>query len=474
MKNIINFFILTFVIFFSGRTVAQQVYLIPKNLQWSSYIPIFDQNENKILFSWAAEQPSERKNGVRMWLQVKNTYNESISGRFVYTYTDTKGTPLTNSFVINSAETNEVNFFYVFNLQEITGLYFVEFKPSKANTSLISYNVRDTSGLFKVLREKLNKIQDTYAALKKESPAKIEEKNSETSDQDMQNLGKYLLSAAAMLSNPSKSNYASFLQSSGTMMDIGTGNNLTTNLLKTAGLAQNNNALYYAPTVSGKQFSQMNSFEQRAVVENVANQVGEIIDLLTPKEDEDGLTNRDKKVMELNVANRITENADLKSRYGYDMDDFIGSIRNFDNDLLDKILEKGFPVGLHLLFTKETESREQNIDMRSFVWKKTERLMKPIHYAAIYGNVYAVRLLIAKGADINVQTFTRDGYNDPFGFPLGMALFLNKYEVARFLFEYGGRTAVKNAVVMDFLKARLEAEKNGEMRKLLAEMIASK
>lgn len=577
-----------------------------KDLALSEPIPIIDQNENKILFSYQAKSFGENK--VTMWCKIINSYPERVSGRFVYCYTDIKGNNYTNSFALHCFETNESNMFFIENAKSITDIYFVEFKPCTLGSKLLAYSVQDTSRIFTAMRKKyedqkkaaanltkgaakintngnyvaykgdnekivkslLSKVsgwktssglnnndgvppvietekncqRDQYvygavmyawaaesyyrnkasakateSALKaselvtnalnlcsdaiamqagscktesilpcssvqstivnKKTATTLTDQNSDTEyKKDMLDLGTYMLSAAAMLSNPSKANYASFLSSSGTMMDKGTAGNLATTLLQSTGNSSNINSYLLNTALSGKSFSQMSYSEQQLAADVIKNQVGDIVNLIEEskiferKTDEYGLTDRENRLVEEHINNRLSENKELKGKYGYDMDDLVSSIRTFNNELLDKILSTNFPLGLPIVFSRANTMREQNIGVYTFRWKNADRFIKPLHYAAIYGNAYAIKQLLAKGADPKQKGITGNEYSQSYYSTLAVdiAIYMRKYDAAKAFIDYG----VVSALPQDCLKSLLKEETNSDMRNLLSQLVIKK
>ena len=196
---------------------------------------------------------------------------------------------------------------------------------------------------------------------------------------------------------------------------------------------------YSAPIAANKPLSQMSSSEIRQQIEPLWNAIGSLIE---SGNDENGLTARGKtKITERYEAVR-EENKKLKSTYGYDLQDLMFAIKNFDDELLDKILSTSFPIDLKISFSPRTETDEQAVNYTYENWG-SKFDPKPIHYAAKYGNVYAIQKLISKGADVTEKGKFHNMYGlyfagalaDEFANPLFIALTFNRFAATKFLCE---------------------------------------
>lgn len=251
--------------------------------------------------------------------------------------------------------------------------------------------------------------------------------------------------------------YANFLQKMG-------------NSISSVGSRFNQN--YATPTYSmNKPLSQMSTSEMKAAFEPLLNTVGTLLDAGA---DENGLhENQKNKITAKYEAERL-QNKDLKAKYGYDLEDLKYSIRNFDDQLLDKILSAGFPIDLQMHFSERNESAEQAFD---FAYEHFAQKIKPkaIHYAAKYGNVYALKKLIEKGGDYNEMGYFHDMYGLSFsgaefviegGNPLFIAIVFNRYDAAKFLCDTMGNPFYKNSLRKMLLNVA-RAWKNDEMVDLI-------
>jgi len=191
--------------------------------------------------------------------------------------------------------------------------------------------------------------------------------------------------------------------------------------------------------VLNRPMSQMSTTEIRQQIESLWNTIGSLIESGL---DENGLTARRESKLADRYDDIRRQDKQLKATYGYDTEDFKYAIRNFDDALLDKILDKNFPFDLPIVYSERTESSEQ---ATNFVYERLnlKYAPKPIHYAAKYGNAYAVKKLMAKGADPN----ERAGFHSMYGLAQSgaapiefgncktIALAFNRYEALKYLLD---------------------------------------
>ncbi|WP_165503738.1 ankyrin repeat domain-containing protein [Pedobacter hiemivivus] len=294
----------------------------------------------------------------------------------------------------------------------------------------------------------------------------------EAYNSNMKDLGNYMLSAAAMLSNPSKTNFANFLNSTGVIMDTGTGTSIASTLLQAAGQVDNQQLL--ANISPQAQYNRpVNGLEQQAEARNQAQQVFNLIDKLdeafAPKRDEDGMTPRQKSTYLENLSTRRATDNTLKAQFGYSMIDLTTAIRDFDHKMLDRILATGFPVATAVYFSMPELIREQNLSVYDFNIRNEKFKMRPIHYAALYGNEYAIRQLLSKGANVNAvcETINVTCDNSVLGgsIPIDFAMAWNRYDAIKVLFENGSK------MDRNKLKLRLKVESNLDLRDLFSAML---
>ncbi|MBX2920956.1 MAG: ankyrin repeat domain-containing protein [Chitinophagaceae bacterium] len=235
----------------------------------------------------------------------------------------------------------------------------------------------------------------------------------------------------------------------------------------TASLNQSTNNSFLS---TNKPMSEMSSAEIRQQIEPLWNAIGSLIEA---GNDEDGLSGRAKsKITERYEAMR-DENKKLKNTYGYDLEDLKYAIKNFDDELLDKILDSNFPIDFKLYNSPRTESGEQAVNFTYENWGN-KYTAKPIHYAAKYGNVYAIKRIIAKGGNIDEQAMFHNmyglyhagGYPLESGNPLVIAIYFNRYEAAKYLLEIMKNPIPKKFWKETFLDAA-RAWKNDEMLDLI-------
>ncbi|MBX2920960.1 MAG: ankyrin repeat domain-containing protein [Chitinophagaceae bacterium] len=237
---------------------------------------------------------------------------------------------------------------------------------------------------------------------------------------------------------------------------------------KVSGNFNKDNALMNSISIN-KPLSQMSTTEIRAQIEPLWNAIGSLLEPIT---NEDGLTGKGEKRITERYDEMRQKNKELKSTYGYDMNDFMFSIRNHDDALFDKIISTGFPINLSIGFSDRNESDEQAIDFTTNQYSN-KFSPKPIHYAAKYGNTSVIKKLIAKGADIyengsftDMQSFDNGDLVDWYTNPLAIAVTFNRYEASSYLLSI-----MKNPFKTRFKKsmalATARAWKNDEMVDLI-------
>ncbi|MFV5701750.1 ankyrin repeat domain-containing protein [Flavobacterium sp. XS2P12] len=203
-------------------------------------------------------------------------------------------------------------------------------------------------------------------------------------------------------------------------------NGMTNNM--TGSVINNTNPINNFGTVnSTNSFSEMSDTE---IKQTLAPLTDAVYQLLMGTEDEYGQTKTEEKYLNKRLEEYRETNRELKLKHGYTMDDFTLAIRNFDDELLDKILATGFPVNIPIRYKKSDAGQEIGFDRYGLAFGN--QLENPIHYAAKYGNVYAIKKLVANGANIRGPK-TSTSWKPP----IFHAIENNHYEAVQVLFELG-------------------------------------
>lgn len=155
-KFLLSLFLLTTLVQVS---IAQQ----SQQLQWSSWVPVLDRNENKVQVSFTFVEEKGEKLGYvdenlkipTFQYKVRNKYRESISGRIVFDYQSMSGDDLRMSCVLYNLQPDieYTDFFQSLRfVKSVSNFRFVEFQPESKTSSLISYAASD-SVIFRMYSE---------------------------------------------------------------------------------------------------------------------------------------------------------------------------------------------------------------------------------------------------------------------------------------------------------------------------------
>lgn len=184
-------------------------------------------------------------------------------------------------------------------------------------------------------------------------------------------------------------------------------------------------------------FSQMNSFQQREYVESI---VTPLFQLFEAKKNANGLTDKEQKRRDKLEQTIKLRNREYREKYGYTVKQFTEAIRNFDNDLLDKILDTGFPIDTKVI---------HDIDLTAVTSLETEEdySLTGLHYAAQVGNEYAIKKFLDKGMSVDEETYVPQhfdiGVRKFVCRPLGLAVFFERYAAVKVLVENGASVTKK-------------------------------
>jgi hypothetical protein len=184
-------------------------------------------------------------------------------------------------------------------------------------------------------------------------------------------------------------------------------------------------------------FSQMNSFQQREYVESI---VTPLFKLFEAKTNANGLTDKEQKRRDELEQTIKLRNREYRQKYGYTVTQFTEAIRNFDNDLLDKILATGFPIDTKVI---------HDIDLTggTTLYTEADYCLTGLHYAAQVGNEYAIKKFLDKGIPVDQEAYVL--YHPGIGTgkmvcrPLGLAVEFERYAAIKLLIENGASVTKK-------------------------------